>query len=1211
MLFARTFAVWIGFALAASSATQADEPWIDLFDGSTLHGWTARGEADLQVIDGEIHLRAEKNVWVVSERVLADFELQVEAKVADGDHVNSGIAFRCSGGGEGRPAGYQCEIDASDRAWTGGLHAIGKGWIHPYSDDPQSIAAFLATSKGSFKQGEWNRYRIVCQGDRIRIYTNEVLTTDVRDDTFHEGFFGIQNHGGGGTNRFRRIRVRPLAATNDPDASDGSATVGKVSSQVASSSTAVDIAAEMHKIPATEPAEAPATFRLRPGFKIEMVASEPLLRDPVAIDFDENGRMFVVEFPEYNQKHVLDQLIGHGRVRVLDDTDGDGVYDRSEIYVDDLSYPSSVACYDGGVFVSAAPEILYCKDTDGDDHADIREIVYTGFGQEFQRSGQGQLNAFRWGLDNRFRVCTSFSGGAISRPGEEIATPVNVRNRAFHFDPRTLAYEAAPGGGQFGIGIDDWGREFRCRNSEPFRLIIYDDRYLARNPYLKAPSPSVEILETGKNTKLFRISEDESWRVLRTRMRLDGSFAGSNEGKQAFGFFTAATGVTIYRGDAWPDEYRGDGFVGEVANNLVFRAEFETDGVGLVARRANAEADSEAEFLASTDAWFRPVQFANGPDGALYVVDMYRELIEGASFLPAEVLKHVNVMGGMDRGRIYRIVPDDFQQRSRPQLGNATTEALVALLEHRNGWHRDTASRLLYTRQNRAAIAPLLKLVAGSKMPEARMHALCVLAGLNALDEATITMSLDDPHPRVRQHAVRLAESFAPGSRTIRDRLARAADDDDLRVRFQAAFSLGAFSGGKRDDALLRLTGRDGADPWFRLAVLTAVGNRHAALFPRFLANDRVRGTEHGRELLSELASQIGASRSADSVRSLVEAVGRLESADADLARSLIRTTALGAATPEVANQIAALGGTTAEILDDLLASARARATDDQATNSARITAIRALALLDFDEIRPIALKLLEVRQPKTVQLAAIDLLGKSSRPEVASLLLEPWRGYSPELRSQVVATLSSRGPWLDALLGALEKQQISRAEIDPARSEFLTEHTNPSVRERARHLFASSLATTSRADVVASYQPALELPGNPNTGREHFRRVCSVCHRVERIGNAIGADLKSIRNRGMPAIMLNILDPNRDMLPQFVTYIVITNDGRTHTGLIQSESANSITLRQSDNTDVTILRIDIDEMQSTGRSFMPEGLERQVDVQAMADLLVYLNSIE
>ena len=490
-----TLALVFACLFCAAARTAEPEKWFDLFDGKTLTGWTPRSDAKITVVDGEIHIESKTNVWVVTDRKLTDFVLEVEVKVAEGDHVNSGIAFRCQGE-KGKPRGYQCEIDASTRAWTGGLHAIGKGWIYPDKESKESIESFLAQSKGSFHRQQWNHFRIHCQGDRIRIYTNGVLTTDLRDQLFREGFVGIQHHGGGGVNKFRKIRYRQVSA-------DSSANQNDIAAQAKPTAPAkIDFATELPRIPPTEPADALATFRLQPGFAIELVAAEPLIRDPVAIDFDEDGRMFVVEFPEYNQKHVRKKITDHGRVRVLEDTDSDGVYDRSEIYVDHLSYPSSVACYDGGVFVSAAPEILYCKDTDGDNRADIRKVVYTGFGQEFQRAGQAQLNSFRWGLDNRFHVCTSFSGGAILRPDSKQPKPVGVRNRGFLFDPRTLQYEAVSGGGQNGLAIDDWGREFRCRNSDPFKLLIYDDRYLARNPYLKAPAPSVNILASGKNTQL-------------------------------------------------------------------------------------------------------------------------------------------------------------------------------------------------------------------------------------------------------------------------------------------------------------------------------------------------------------------------------------------------------------------------------------------------------------------------------------------------------------------------------------------------------------------------------------------------------------------------------------------------------------------------------------------------------------------------------------
>ena len=1085
-------------------------------------------------------------------------------------------------GETGKPQGYQCEIDGSPRAWTGGLHAIGSGWIHPNKDEPPSVEQFLKVSKGSYRPGEWNRYRIECRGDHVRILVNDVLTTDVRDQTFQEGFVGIQHHGGDGIYRFRNIRIKPLPAP-------------------------IDFAAELPRIPPTEPADALATFQVKAGFRMELVASEPLIRDPVAIDFDENGRMFVVEFPEYNQKHVKQNVTDQGCVKVLEDTDGDGVFDRSEVYVDELSYPSSVACYDGGVYVAAAPEILYCKDVDGDDRADVREVVYTGFGQEFQRAGQAQLNSFLWGLDNRIHVCTSFSGGAILRPDVPKSSPVTVRNRGFLFDPRTRQYEAASGGGQHGLAIDDWGREFRCRNSDPFKLLIYDERYLARNPYLQAPAPSVNILDTGKHTRLFRISQDEPWRVLRTRMRTEGAYAGSNEGGQPFGFFTSATGVTVYRGDAWPDEYRGTAVVGEVANNLIFRAKFSPDGVGLAARRA----DEGAEFVASTDNWFRPVQFANGPDGALYVVDMYRELIEGASFLPPEFLKHMNVVGGVDRGRIYRIVPEDFKQRPVPQLAGATTNKLVALLEHRNGWHRDTAARLLYTLQDHSAVAPLRKIVSASELPEGRVHALYALDGLDGLNKPTLLSALGDEDPRVRQHAVRLAERSASQSPDVRREMLEAVRDPDVLVRFQSAFSLGTLVGEERDTALANLIRQDGGDAWFRLAVLSAVGRRQGETFRRLIEDEQIRRSEPGRLILTELASQIGAMEDSAAVRMLASAVDLLPDEESSLAQSLVRSAVVAAASADVAKTVAEGGGRSADMMRQLLTSARQRAVDAEQRDSSRVSAIRLLGLIPFSESEPIVRELLDVRQPQTVQQAAVDLVGAAGSPQAAALLLEGWPSFSPQRRAQVFEVLSSRESWLGLLLDEIERDRIPLAELDPARMQILTAHPNSEIRGRAQRLFARESSTSNRENVVAAYQAALELSGSPSAGRQHFKRVCSACHRLEQVGTAVGADLKAIRNRGMPAILLNVLDPNREVKPQYLTYVVMTTDGRVHTGLIQSESANSLTLRRPDHSSVTVLRVDVEEMRSTGLSFMPEGLEKQLDQQAMADLLEYLNSIE
>ena len=710
----------------------------------------------------------------------------------------------------------------------------------------------------------------------------------------------------------------------------------------------IDFKSQLPRIEPTAPGDTIAKFRVTPGFRVELVAAEPLLRDPVAVDFDEHGRMFVVEFPEYNQKHVHSSIPDTGRIRLLTDTDHDGVYDQSEVYVDKLSYPTAVLCYDGGVFVGAAPDLLYCKDTTGDDRADVRRVVFTGFGQEVQRAGQAQLNSFRWGLDNRIHVCTNFSGGLIQRPDAEDSQPVAVRNRGFSFDPRTLQYEAVSGGGQHGLAIDDWGREFRCRNSDPFKYRIYDERYLARNPWLSAPPPSVNILESGKYTKLLRISPDEPWRVLRTRMRTEKLYAGSNEGGKPSGFFTSATGVTIYRGDAWPKKYRGTGFVGEVANNLVFRAEFDPDGVSLVARRA----DTDNEFLASKDNWFRPVQFANGPDGNLYVVDMYRALIEGASFLPPEVLEHIDVTGGVNRGRIYRIISKDSSTRPRPWQGKANTQELVKMLKHCNGWHRDTAARLLYTRQDNSAVADIRTLFAESTSPLGRLHALYALDGLQGLSVDILLQALSDEHSGIREHAMKLAERFAAESPEIQQQIIDNSSHKEVRVRFQSAFSLGAVDNAEADAALAALAVRDGSDPWFRVAVLSSAGGRQLKLFRMLLADQQLRSSQHGRELLTELASQIARSGRVEDVRQLADDVAGLPEAESNLANAVIRRAALDAGSADTARALLASGGKAQEIMEAQLSQARKAAADDSIKPTSRVSAIRLLSLLDFADVR-------------------------------------------------------------------------------------------------------------------------------------------------------------------------------------------------------------------------------------------------------------------
>lgn len=963
-----------------------------------------------------------------------------------------------------------------------------------------------------------------------------------------------------------------------------------------------DYGNELPRSPATRPLEAVAQLVARPGFRIEVVAAEPLVEDPVAMAFDENGRVYVCEMPEYNQ-YANTSFRGKGRVRLLEDSDGNGVFDRSRIFADGVDSPTAVACWKGGVFVGSVPHILYLKDTNGDGVADVRRVVFTGFARD--KAGEAMLNSFRWGLDNRYHVSTNLAGGTVRRAGAPAAAAVSVRGRGFLFDPRSETFELASGGGQHGMSMDDWGRKFVCQNSVPAQMLIYDDRYLARNKFLAGPAPAVNIVPTGKQTRLFRKSPIEPWRKLRTRLRSKGLIPGSDEGGKPGGFFTGATGVTVYRGDAWPAAYRGNLLIGEVSNNLVFRARLENDGVSQVARRA----DQGAEFVASKSVWFRPVQLANAPDGTLYVIDMSRELIEGAAFLADVILKHMDVTSGMKMGRIYRVVPVGKTLRPTPRLGQLGTAELVALLDHRNGWHRDTASRLIYERQDPGAVLFLRRLARAGRLPVGRVHALWALAGANALTADLVLGALQDKDPEVRIQALRLSERLVDRSEALRLKLASMDSDPQLQVRYQLAFSLGEIDAASARGALARLVKRDGGDRWVRLAVLSSLARGAGEVFGQLLADSAYRATGPGREVLVALAGQIGAADNSGDVAAVIAGVAGLPADEKSLGQAVVAgllSKRTGAAKRQLAG---AAGGQARRLLEGLLADARKLAPDRKQPSAKRAQAVRTLGLGGFQGDRKLFEGLLTISESQPVQEAVLETLGRFDDPAVAELLLSRWKSLSPRLRRRAAETLFSRAASTRRLLAAVEDDEISRADLDPARVRLLKVSGDASIRKQVQRLFPDG-GQVARQDVIKKYQAALKTEGDIAGGRKVFRKICAVCHRLEGHGKEVGAELAGIADRGLDAVMLNVLDPNREVKPKFLSYVLATTDGRIVTGMITAETANSITLQRSDGTVVTVLRIDIEELNSTGLSFMPEGLEKQVSVEMMADLLAYLAAV-
>ncbi len=810
-----------------------------------------------------------------------------------------------------------------------------------------------------------------------------------------------------------------------------------------------DYGAELPRFPMKSPAESQRAIVPRPGFRVELVAAEPLLRSPVAIDFDEDGRLYVAEFPEYNQYAEGANKDPRGRrergcIRMLEDGDGDGVYEKSTLFAADVPMATAVACWDGGVYAGSAPDLLYLKDTDGDGKADVRRVIFTGFGTD--QAGEGMLNSFRWGLDNRFHISTGLDGGSVRRGDRAAARTVSVRGYGLLLDPRGESFELTGGGGQHGMTLDDWGRTYVCGNSEPFNLVMYDSRYIARNPYLRAPAATVNVAPAGKFTRLHRISPVEPWRALRTRLRSQGLVPGSDEGGTPSGFFTGATGVTVYRGDAYPHEFGGNLFVGEVANNLIHRAVPEPRSLLVTA----VDAEPAREFVASRDCTFRPVQMANAPDGCLWVVNMCRELIEGAAFLPPQILKHMDVSSGIDRGRIWRIVPEGYRPRI-PRLSKASTADLVALLEHPDGWHRDTASRLLYQRQDRSAVAALRRLAATSKSSVGARHALSTLAGLGAIEPGDILAALDNWDPHLRAHALRLAEPFCRADERIASRIAAFVDETDPMVRYQLAFSLGALPGKRAAAPLAALARRDGSDAWMRMAILSSVTTCTGEVFTRLAGDADFRASAHGRAFLTALVGQSGAADRPDDLDAILASLDGPLARESDLARGIVLAL-MGGDSPAVRARLAgARGGRLRSILDALLADARTSAMDERKPVAERTAAVRTLQFAGLPDVEGPLTELLAPRHPSPVQAEAVETLACFDDPRVPAILLRGWPRMSPKLRATAAEALFSRPAWLNAFLDAVERGTIARADLDPARIALLKSYPDAAVKRARR----------------------------------------------------------------------------------------------------------------------------------------------------------------
>jgi putative membrane-bound dehydrogenase-like protein len=931
------------------------------------------------------------------------------------------------------------------------------------------------------------------------------------------------------------------------------------------------------------PGAAREAFRVDPGLAVELVASEPQVESPVAMAYDERGRLWVVEMLDYPNGPAPGAK-PEGRLKVLEDRDRDGHYETATVFADGLLYANGVLPWKGGAVVTMAPEIVYLSDIDGDGKADRREVLYEGF-----TAGNPQLRVSHptLGPDGWIYVANGLRGGKVKRAGRPDAEAIDLSGRDFRFDLVHDRAEAVAGMGQYGNSFDDWGHRFVCTNRNHLVPIVLEDRYARRNPFLAAPPPAGDNQNAGGAAQVFPISRQFTTSSLH------------------LGSFSAACGVTIYRDDLLGDAYRGAAFTCEPTGNLVHMEAVRPDGAGFVGKRVK----EGVEFLATRDEWCRPVALAHGPDGALHVVDMYRAVIEHPEWMPPELKERPDLLLGKERGRIWRVVPDQFTRGvPRPALDRATTAELVETLEHRYAWYRTTAQRLLLERGDPAAQPLLRGLARTSKSPQARVLAGWLLKGSDRLDDGTIGALLRADHPRVREHGALLAEDRVADNDSLQEAVLALAKDDDARVRFQAALCLGAWDDDRILPALATIATAGAGDRWTRLAVATAVPARAGRLIGELVAGGIT--TDDGRTLVRELAALVGARRDPGEVAATLAALW----GDAGVESNRVRLAALNGMAEGMGRRGTRLGAFLAALPDreaadraaGLLARAAAVAEDGAADGAARLDAIRLLAHAPWEAAGPALGRLLTGTAPQELRLAAARALGDQARPEVADILIAPWTAYTPALRREVAQVLLSRPERAMALLAAVEAGEVKPSDLDALQTRALLDGGREEVRAKARSLLAAGLPA-GREQVLKAYAAAADRAGSVDRGREVFRRACATCHQVGGIGVAVGPDVGDTRTKTRAMLLADILHPNGAIDSNYVTYSVATVDGQVLSGLIVGETASSLTLRRAEGQTDTVLRQDVEEVRSTGVSLMPEGMEKDITVEQMADLLTFL----
>ncbi|MEM6803664.1 MAG: PVC-type heme-binding CxxCH protein, partial [Bacteroidota bacterium] len=954
---------------------------------------------------------------------------------------------------------------------------------------------------------------------------------------------------------------------------------------------------------------APDGFELHPDFSMKEVAAEPLIFDPVDMEFDEEGRAFVLEMPGYPQRDEESRLV------YLEDEDGDGHFDKRHLYADSLHLASSFMPYKEGMLVASPPHLIYLKDTDGDMVADEKKIIMEGF-----RVGnlQHNYNGLTYGLDNWIYAANGGNSGKPYFIGES-DNPLVMRGDDFRFKiDEKLMERVGESSGGFELAFDNWGRMYETHNLEHVSQLVFQGKYLENLPVSSSHS-LLNISDHDENglARLYPIGEQD------TRV---------NHPEQS-GYFSGACGISFYGGGAFPAHFNDNLFVADVVLNLIHIDILTDEGVHSVASR-NRE---KQEFLASRDRTFRPVNLATGPDGALYVLDMHRAVIEHPEWIPDEIEVNLDLSEGKDQGRIYRIEPKTGLSVKRLIPDKQNPASLLAALAHPNQWTRMTAQRLIVESGNKGLAGDLKEALRTSPSTYQRLHALWSLEGLDELSQEDIQIALKDKEAGVRENVLRASEPYLESYPELGKDILALCKDPMPRVRMRTALALGRlpedhFASYARDIfyGLQHIIEAGEGDTWSGIAATTAMKKQPLTFARQLLAHSEDRLSSGNREALLSL-SKLLVKRSATDMQVLLENLAmqsQISSADKayivegmseawpqhmnnrpiELSINKLEKEAEIELLQACGKLRKAMNYSISPQIQTLIGQAKKEIHNKDLSVEKRLEYLKLLSLADFSEREESLYKMLDNMLPYALQEEALMQLWKSDEETVGKRLLALWKELGPEARKGAANILLYKEKNHPILLSALENKEIILGEMnfDLERRRTLLWSENEEVKKRAESLF-SDAGVLTRKVAMEEMKPAIDLHGEISAGKKQFELLCASCHQYGSQGKNVGPVLTEINRKSKESLLHDILDPNAAVDSKYLNHSIKTKNGNIYSGIIFAESDDEIELRMTGGKEEKIAKQEIEKLSSLGISLMPEGLEGGMSVQDMADLLAFL----